>query len=507
MLSGAQPLSKSQIRTGIALELALKDFGVTARVSGASQGPIITVFELELAAGTKIEKVKGLASDLAMALSVSSVRIAPIPKRPRLGVEIPNAQREEISLASVIRNKTFTSSPAKLAIAIGKTTDGHILVADLAEMPHLLIAGTTGSGKSVGLNAIILSLLARLTPAHVRFIMIDPKRLELAAYDGIHHLLTPVITDPFEAVHALKWAVTEMNRRYKLLQQHRVRNIVEYNESVHSRNSDAKMPYIVIVVDEMANLMEVAGKDVEATIRQLSSMARAAGIHLIMATQTPRVEIITGTIKANMPARISYRVLTKIDSGVILGESGGEQLLGNGDMLYMSPDGLITRAHGPLVTNKEVWKIADWERTQGVPEYLEEIASDLHDRDHDDNSNRNLTDNRGDCANIGVISDGISRRDRPIMTLLEWLEKALEDEPQPVKYLLQEGWDIGQWPTRTIYDAKKTLGIGHFRRANAAFWHLPNVMTSSRLATCDDDNTSKAAVVSSESAASRESRG
>jgi S-DNA-T family DNA segregation ATPase FtsK/SpoIIIE len=473
----AQHLSQGQVKTGISLELALKDFGVTARVDGASQGPIITVYELELAAGTKIEKVKGLASDLAMALCVPSVRIAPIPGRPRLGVEIPNAMRETISLASVIKKRTFTDSPAKLGLALGKTTDGKILTADLAEMPHLLVAGTTGSGKSVGMNAMILSLLARLTPADVRFIMIDPKRLELAAYDGIHHLLAPVITDPLEAVQALKWAVKEMNRRYQLLQGHRVRNIVEYNTSMPRGDSGAKMPYIVIVVDELANLMKVAGKVVEATVQELSSMARAAGIHLIMATQTPRADIITGEIKANLPARISYRVITKVDSGVVLGEPGGEQLLGNGDMLYMSPDGLITRAHGPLVTNQEVWKITDWERTQGVPEYVEGIiqavGQDGGDRQSSDYSIGNRGNYRGDSENIAG--------GRPKMTLPEWLSMAMTEAPQKVADLLQEGFDIGSWPETTIYDTKLKLGVKHYRKDGAAWWYLPGVTPDSRL--------------------------
>jgi DNA segregation ATPase FtsK/SpoIIIE, S-DNA-T family len=459
--AGATHLSKDQIKTGIALELALKDFGVTARVDGASQGPIITVFEMELAAGTKIEKVRGLAGDIAMALCVPSVRIAPIPGRPRLGVEVPNAQRETISLASVIKKRTFTDSPAKLALALGKTTDGKILTADLAEMPHLLVAGTTGSGKSVGMNAMILSLLARLTPADVRFIMIDPKRLELAAYDGIHHLLTPVITDPLEAVQALKWAVNEMNRRYRLLQGRRVRSIIEYNASMSRGDSGAKMPYIVIVADEMANLMEVAGKEVEATIRQLSSMARAAGIHLIMATQTPRVEVITGVIKANMPARISYRVLTKIDSNVILGESGGEQLLGNGDMLYMSPDGLITRAHGPLVTNQEVWKITDWERTQGVPEYNAEL-----------NAERSEVNGEPEVSELQTLH----MKGEPAFTYdkeAEWLCTFLEGGAKAVSEVIEAGKDRG-YSRPTLFRRKASLGIvSSLRGDGVKVWDLP----------------------------------
>jgi DNA segregation ATPase FtsK/SpoIIIE, S-DNA-T family len=380
------------------LESVLEDFGVRGEIVNTRPGPVVTMYELDPAPGTKSARVIGLAEDIARSMAAIAVRIATVPGRTVIGIEVPNARRETVFFRDVLTHPDFADPTRRLPLVLGKDIGGTTVVTDLARMPHLLIAGTTGSGKSVGINAMILSLLYRLTPEQCRLIMIDPKMLELSVYDGIPHLLTPVVTDPKKAVVALKWAVREMENRYRAMAKLGVRNIEGYNtrcaeltDSGASRcrrvqvgfddvtgtplfedqalNLDP-LPYIVIVVDEMADLMLVAGKEIEATIQRLAQMARAAGIHLIMATQRPSVDVITGTIKANFPTRISFQVTSKIDSRTILGESGAEQLLGQGDMLYMAGGGRITRVHGPFVSDSEVEQIAQFLRGQGEPAYV-----------------------------------------------------------------------------------------------------------------------------------------
>ncbi|MEQ9557577.1 MAG: DNA translocase FtsK 4TM domain-containing protein [Rhodospirillales bacterium] len=385
------------------LASVLDDFGVKGEIVKVRPGPVVTLYELEPAPGTKTSRVVGLSDDIARSMSAISVRIAVVPGRSVIGIELPNADRESVYLRELLASQTFERTKAKLPLTLGKDIGGGPIIADLATMPHLLIAGTTGSGKSVGMNAMVLSLLYRLSPEQCRFIMIDPKMLELSVYEGIPHLLTPVVTDPKKAVVALKWTVREMEERYRAMSQLGVRNIEGYNArlleakkkgEVLSRRVqtgfDAEgrpvfedqalgtdpLPFIVVVVDEMADLMLVAGKDVEASIQRLAQMARAAGIHIMMATQRPSVDVITGTIKANFPTRISFQVTSKIDSRTILGEQGAEQLLGRGDMLYMAGGGRITRVHGPFVSDEEVEQVVSHLKSQGTPEYIEDVTRD-----------------------------------------------------------------------------------------------------------------------------------
>jgi S-DNA-T family DNA segregation ATPase FtsK/SpoIIIE len=333
------------------------------------------LYEFEPAPGVKVSKIINLSDDLARNTSSTSARVSTIPGKNTVGIEIPNESRESVYLKEIVENDKFEKRDIKLPIAIGKSISGLPIIGDLAAMPHLLIAGTTGSGKSVCINTIIVSLLYRLSPDLCKFILIDPKMLELSAYEGIPHLLSPVITDSKKAASALGWTVREMNNRYKLMSKEGVRNIDGYN-----KKHKLKMPYIVVVVDEMSDLMLVAGKEIESYIQKLSQMARAAGIHIIMATQRPSVDVITGTIKANFPTRISFRVSSKIDSRTILGEQGAEQLLGNGDMLFMSSANRIVRIHGPYVSEKEIEKITNMLRAQGEPDYIDEITtSDKND--------------------------------------------------------------------------------------------------------------------------------
>jgi len=386
------------------LESVLEDFGVRGEIVNTRPGPVVTLYELDPAPGTKSARVIGLAEDIARSMAAIAVRIATVPGRTVIGIEVPNARRETVFYRDVLTHPDFADPARRLPLVLGKDIGGTSVIADLAKMPHLLIAGTTGSGKSVGINAMILSLLYRLTPEQCRLIMIDPKMLELSVYDGIPHLLTPVVTDPKKAVVALKWAVREMENRYRAMAKLGVRNIEGYNtrcaeltDSGASRTRRVQvgfdevtgtplfedqplnldpLPYIVIVVDEMADLMLVAGKEIESTIQRLAQMARAAGIHLIMATQRPSVDVITGTIKANFPTRISFQVTSKIDSRTILGESGAEQLLGQGDMLYMAGGGRITRVHGPFVSDAEVEQIAQFLRSQGEPAYVDAVLEE-----------------------------------------------------------------------------------------------------------------------------------
>ena len=352
------------------MEKVLLDFGIDGKIRKINNGPVVSLYEFEPAPGVKVSKIINLSDDLARNTSSTSTRVSVIPGKSTVGIEIPNDNREEVFLREIISNERFTRKEIKLPIALGKSISGAPIIGDLTSMPHLLIAGTTGSGKSVCINTIIVSLLFKLDPNLCKLILIDPKMLELTAYEGIPHLLTPVITDAKKATSALGWAVKEMNSRYKLMSKVGVRNIDGYN-SKHK----LKMPYIVLIVDEMSDLMLVAGKEIENYIQKLSQMARAAGIHIIMATQRPSVDVITGTIKANFPTRISFQVSSKIDSRTILGEQGAEQLLGKGDMLFMSSANRIVRIHGPYVSESEIERITSILRAQGEPDYIDEITS------------------------------------------------------------------------------------------------------------------------------------
>jgi S-DNA-T family DNA segregation ATPase FtsK/SpoIIIE len=352
------------------LEKILLDFGVSGNVKKVSHGPVVTLNEFEPAAGVKVSKIINLSDDIARNTSSESARIATIPGSNTVGIELPNNSRENVFLSEIISDLSFKKKDFKLPIALGKSISGSPVVGDLATMPHLLIAGTTGSGKSVCINTIILSLLYRHTPEKCKFILIDPKMLELSTYEGIPHLLCPVITEAKKAASVLGWVVKEMESRYRLMTKEGVRNIDGYNAK-----HKLPMPYIVVIVDEMSDLMLVAGKEIENYIQKLSQMARAAGIHIIMATQRPSVDVITGTIKANFPTRISFQVTSKIDSRTILGEQGAEQLLGKGDMLYMSSANRIIRIHAPFVSDTEIEKINNFLRSQAEPDYVDEILS------------------------------------------------------------------------------------------------------------------------------------
>ena len=352
------------------LEKILLDFGVNGNIKKVSHGPVVTLNEFEPAAGVKVSKIINLSDDIARNTSSESARIATIPGRNTIGIELPNLSRENVYLGEIIQNSEFKNKEIKLPIALGKNISGTPIIGDLASMPHLLIAGTTGSGKSVCINTIILSLLYRHTPDKCKFILIDPKMLELSTYEGIPHLLCPVITEAKKSASVLGWVVKEMESRYRLMTKEGVRNIDGYNEK-----HKLPMPYIVVVVDEMSDLMLVAGKEIENYIQKLSQMARAAGIHIIMATQRPSVDVITGTIKANFPTRISFQVTSKIDSRTILGEQGAEQLLGKGDMLYMSSANKVVRIHAPFVSDNEIEKINSFLRNQAEPDYIDEILS------------------------------------------------------------------------------------------------------------------------------------
>ncbi len=391
------------------LEGVLDDFGIRGEIINVRPGPVVTLYELEPAPGIKSSRVIALADDIARSMSAVSARVAVVPGRNAIGIELPNTRREMVGLKEILSSSEYDGTDCALPLALGKNIGGEPVIADLARMPHLLIAGTTGSGKSVGINTMILSLLYRMRPDQCRMIMIDPKMLELSIYDGIPHLLAPVVTDPKKAVMALKWVVKEMEDRYRKMSKVGVRNIDGFNlriaealendeiiirtvqtgfdretgEAIYEEEEITleRMPFIVVIVDEMADLMMVAGKDIEATIQRLAQMARAAGIHIITATQRPSVDVITGTIKANFPTRISFQVTSKIDSRTILGEQGAEQLLGQGDMLYMAGGGRISRVHGPFVSDTEVEKVVKFLKKQGVPEYLEAVTQDSGEGD------------------------------------------------------------------------------------------------------------------------------
>ena len=358
------------------LEKILLDFGVNGEIKKVSHGPVVTLNEFEPAAGVKVSKIINLSDDIARNTSSESARIATLPGRSTIGIELPNSTRENVYLSEILSNNDFGKKDIRLPIALGKNISGIPVVGDLASMPHLLIAGTTGSGKSVCINTIILSLLYRHTPDKCKFILIDPKMLELSTYEGIPHLLCPVITEAKKAASVLGWVVKEMENRYRLMTKEGVRNIDGYNAK-HA----LAMPYIVVVVDEMSDLMLVAGKEIENYIQKLSQMARAAGIHIIMATQRPSVDVITGTIKANFPTRISFQVTSKIDSRTILGEQGAEQLLGKGDMLYMSSANRIVRIHAPFVSDNEIEKVNNYLRSRAEPDYIDEILSFANEKE------------------------------------------------------------------------------------------------------------------------------
>jgi S-DNA-T family DNA segregation ATPase FtsK/SpoIIIE len=393
------------------LEGVLDDFGVKGEIVNVRPGPVVTLYELEPAPGIKSARVIGLADDIARSMSAIACRVAVIPGKNAIGIELPNPRRETVFLRELLASEDFEGTKSRLGLCLGKTIGGEPVIADLARMPHLLVAGTTGSGKSVSINTMILSLLYRLTPAQCRMIMIDPKMLELSTYDGIPHLLTPVVTDPKQAVIALKWTVREMEDRYRKMSKLGVRNIDGFNvrlaqakdkgesiartvqtgfdphtgEAIYEQEelSLEPLPYIVVIIDEMADLMMVAGKDIETAVQRLAQMARAAGIHIVTATQRPSVDVITGTIKANFPTRISFQVTSKIDSRTILGEMGAEQLLGQGDMLYMAGGGRIQRVHGPFVSDQEVEEVVAHLKAQGTPSYLESITAEEDEEGED----------------------------------------------------------------------------------------------------------------------------
>jgi S-DNA-T family DNA segregation ATPase FtsK/SpoIIIE len=429
-----------------ALEGVLQDFGVRGEIINARPGPVVTLYELEPAPGIKSSRVIGLADDIARSMSAVSARVAVVPGRNAIGIELPNPTREKVYLRELLDDDSHSTS-AKLPLCLGKTIGGESVIVDLARMPHLLIAGTTGSGKSVAINTMILSLVYRLKPEQCRLVMVDPKMLELSVYDGIPHLLTPVVTDPKKAVVALKWAVKEMEERYKKMSKLGVRNIDGYNARVaeakgkgetltrtvhtgYDRESGEAiyedepldldtLPYVVVIVDEMADLMMVAGKDIEGAIQRLAQMARAAGIHCILATQRPSVDVITGTIKANFPTRISFQVTSKIDSRTILGEMGAEQLLGQGDMLYMAGGGRISRVHGPFVSDEEVEKVVRHLKAQQMPQYLEAVtADDLESEDGEGSSVFDATGmgQAGDATDLYQQAVQIVMRDKKAST-------------------------------------------------------------------------------------------
>ena len=399
----ANVLSKDALEANARLrESVLEDFGVRGTVGKVRPGPVVTLYELEPAAGVRSSRVVGLSDDIARSMSAVSCRVAPVPGANVIGIELPNATREIVSLRELLASADFESGKSKLTMALGKDIGGGPVMADLTKMPHLLVAGTTGSGKSVGINTMILSLLYRMTPDQCRLILVDPKMLELSVYDGIPHLLAPVVTEPKKAVVALKWVVQEMENRYRKMAKIGVRNIEGFNERMAEAQRSGEtlsrrvqtgfdpdsgapmfeeeiietevLPFIVVVIDEMADLMMVAGKDIEAAVQRLAQMARAAGVHLITATQRPSVDVITGTIKANFPSRISFQVTSKIDSRTVLGEQGSEQLLGQGDMLFMGGGGRIQRVHGPFVSDEEVEKVVSFLKKQAAPNYIEQVT-------------------------------------------------------------------------------------------------------------------------------------
>jgi S-DNA-T family DNA segregation ATPase FtsK/SpoIIIE len=422
------------------LECVLAEFGVRGQIDQIRPGPVVTLYELVPAPGIKSARVVALSDDIARSMSVAACRVSVVSGRNAIGIELPNARRETVYLRDLLASSEYDKTGHGLPLALGESIDGQPYIADLAKMPHLLIAGTTGSGKSVGVNAMILSILYRLAPHQCRFIMIDPKMLELSVYDGIPHLLAPVVTDPKKAIVALKWTVREMEDRYRRMSKIGVRNVAGYNEKAVEAQARGEhfvrtvqtgfddqgrpiyeeeqlrpepMPYLVVVIDEVADLMMVAGKDIESAVQRLAQMARAAGIHLIMATQRPSVDVITGTIKANFPTRISFQVTSKIDSRTIMGEQGAEQLLGQGDLLYMAGGGRITRLHGPFVSDSEVETVAKHLRDQGEPRYLDEVTAGS---DEESGENGDLVGESGSGDDLYDRAVAVVTRDRKAST-------------------------------------------------------------------------------------------
>ncbi len=411
------------------MEKILLDFGIKGKITKINNGPVVSLYEFEPAPGIKVSKIMNLSDDIARNTKSVSTRVSIMPGKNTIGIEIPNSKRDSVILSEIISSNNFNKKEIKLPIALGKSISGNPIVVDLASMPHLLVAGTTGSGKSVCINGIIVSLLYKHSPDNCKFILIDPKMLELSSYEGIPHLLTPVITEAKKATMALGWIVQEMENRYKLMTSEGVRNIDGYNQK-----HKLKMPYIVVVVDEMSDLMLVSGKEIESYVQKLSAMARAAGIHIIMATQRPSVDVITGTIKANFPTRISFQVSSKIDSKTILGEQGAEQLLGKGDMLFMSSANKIFRIHGPYVSESEVEKISSFLRSQGSPDYVEEIITKHSD-----------------------IEDSLSRKDQD--QLYETALKIVKTEKKASTSFLQRKLQIGYNRAARIIEQMEDNGI------------------------------------------------
>ena len=411
------------------MEKILLDFGIKGKITKINNGPVVSLYEFEPAPGIKVSKIMNLSDDIARNTSSVSTRVSIMPGKNTIGIEIPNSKRDSVILSEIISSNNFNKKEIKLPIALGKSISGNPIVVDLASMPHLLVAGTTGSGKSVCINGIIVSLLYKHSSDNCKFILIDPKMLELSSYEGIPHLLTPVITEAKKATMALGWIVQEMENRYKLMTSEGVRNIDGYNQK-----HKLKMPYIVVVVDEMSDLMLVSGKEIESYVQKLSAMARAAGIHIIMATQRPSVDVITGTIKANFPTRISFQVSSKIDSKTILGEQGAEQLLGKGDMLFMSSANKIFRIHGPYVSESEVEKISSFLRSQGSPDYVEEIITKHND-----------------------IEDSLSRKDQD--QLYEMALKIVKTEKKASTSFLQRKLQIGYNRAARIIEQMEDNGV------------------------------------------------
>lgn len=467
------PTPESIQNCATSLESVLGDFGVRGQIINARPGPVVTLYELEPAPGTKSSRVIGLADDIARSMSARSARVAVVSGRNAIGIELPNDKREKVYFREMLQSDEYTDTQAKLPLCLGKTIGGEPVVVDLARMPHLLIAGTTGSGKSVAINTMILSLLYRLSPEQCRLIMVDPKMLELSVYDGIPHLLTPVVTDPRKAVVALKWAVREMEERYKKMSKLGVRNIDGYNarlaeakgkgeslsrtvhtgydketgEAIYEKEElDLEpIPYIVVIVDEMADLMMVAGKDIEGAVQRLAQMARAAGIHVVLATQRPSVDVITGTIKANFPTRISFQVTSKIDSRTILGEQGAEQLLGQGDMLYMAGGGRISRVHGPFCSDDEVEKVVRHLKSQGQPQYLEEVTK-ADDEMVDEDGNPVF-----DATSIGATGDATDLYQQAVQIVMR-------DKKASTSYI-QRRLQIGYNRAASIMERMENEGI------------------------------------------------
>ncbi len=449
--SAGRPSDEALQANARLLEQVLEDYGVRGHIGDVRPGPVVTLYELEPAPGTKSSRVIGLADDIARSMSVLAVRIATVPGRNVIGIEMPNANRETVYLSEMFSGEEWVKNTGKLPLALGKDIGGGQVIADLGRMPHLLIAGTTGSGKSVAINTMILSLLYRFSPEECRFIMIDPKMLELSVYDRIPHLLAPVVTEAPKAIGALKWTVREMEKRYRAMSNIGVRNIGGYNEKVAAARSRGEvltrrvqtgfdpetgkpvfeelplalepLPMIVVVIDEMADLMIVAGKEIEAAVQRLAQMARAAGIHVIMATQRPSVDVITGVIKANFPTRISFSVTSKIDSRTILGEQGAEQLLGQGDMLHMAGGGRVARVHGPFVSDIEVERIVEHLREQGEPAYIEEVTEAVEDAEGGDGGGLSMSGIAGasdaDKSLFDKAVDVVSREGKATTSFLQ----------------------------------------------------------------------------------------